>query len=218
MNVRPKARIAGLALLVVVAFGIALVLVPHSALGLRHMVASAGPIAPLALLAGWTLLTPALFPGAALAAATGLVLGPKLGIPLALVGATSGATAAFLLARHTAASASRQLASPRIRSLQARVERRAVPGIAAIRAAPAVPAGLLNYAAGLSRVRTRDFVVGITLGGAPRVVAYAALGGGLSHAGPPAAIGATLGVAALSAIAAVTAVALLARRSAPSAG
>jgi uncharacterized membrane protein YdjX (TVP38/TMEM64 family) len=42
--------------------------------------------------------------------------------------------------------------------------------------APGVPATLLNYACGLSRVRLRAFLAGSFIGGAPRIVAYAALG------------------------------------------
>ena len=36
---------------------------------------------------------------------------------------------------------------------------------------------MLNYAVGLTRVRLRHFVAGSLIGGAPRVLAYTALGG-----------------------------------------
>jgi uncharacterized membrane protein YdjX (TVP38/TMEM64 family) len=41
-------------------------------------------------------------------------------------------------------------------------------------------ATLLNYGVDLSRVRARHFLLGVTLGDAPRIVAYAVLGAGLS--------------------------------------
>ena len=45
------------------------------------------------------------------------------------------------------------------------------------RAAPGSPATVLNYAVGLTRIRLRHFVAGSLIGGAPRVLAYTALGG-----------------------------------------
>ena len=50
-------------------------LLPHSPSGLRGLLAGAGPVAPLIALAAWILLTPAMFPGTVLAAASGLAFG-----------------------------------------------------------------------------------------------------------------------------------------------
>jgi uncharacterized membrane protein YdjX (TVP38/TMEM64 family) len=59
--------------------------------------------------------------------------------------------------------------------------------------APGVPATLLNYACGLTRVRLRDFVSGSAIGGAPRILAYAALGASGGHLGStPALVGLAL--------------------------
>lgn len=155
---------------------------PRSPEGLRTAVDGLGPLAPVVLVAAWGLLTPALFPGTVLAAGSGLALGAGAGVPVALVGATLGAGAAFALAR----LAGPRIAPPagddpgRLRRLQARVERRPVLAVALLRAAPGMPATLLNYAVGLTRVRPRDFLLGVTLGGAPRVAAYALLGAGLA--------------------------------------
>ena len=45
---------------------------------------------------------------------------------------------------------------------------------------PGVPAGIVNYLAGLSGIRTRAFVAAVALGSLPKTIAYVALGGALS--------------------------------------
>jgi uncharacterized membrane protein YdjX (TVP38/TMEM64 family) len=178
----------------VLAVGVAVAaLGPHSPAALQDTVDGLGLLAPLALVAGWGVLTPALFPGTILATAGGVALGAVPGVAVSVVGATLGAGAAFALAR----LAGPQIApagadAGRLRRLQARVECRPVLAVALLRAAPGMPATLLNYAVGLSRVRPRHFLVGVTLGGAPRVAAYALLGAGLADpaaAAPALAVG-----------------------------
>jgi uncharacterized membrane protein YdjX (TVP38/TMEM64 family) len=125
--------------------------------------------------------------GTLLAAATGLLLGAAAGMPVALAGATLGAAVAFLVSRRLGRGPAEALAGPRARRLRERIERRPVLSIVLARAAPGSPATLLNYAAGLTRIRLRQFVAGTVVGGAPRVLAYTALGGAAAeHALVPA--------------------------------
>ena len=81
-------------------------LLPHSPSGLRGLLAEAGPAAPLIALAAWILLTPAMFPGTVLAAASGLAFGASGGSLLAFGGAVAGGLTAFALARTARASRS----------------------------------------------------------------------------------------------------------------
>src|SRR5215469_338709 len=97
-----RLRLAGLVVAVVSAFATAAVLLPHSPEGLRGMLAGLGPAAPMIALAGWILLTPAMFPGTVLAAVGGLAFGAVGGSVLAFGGAVAGGLAAFALARTTA--------------------------------------------------------------------------------------------------------------------
>jgi SNARE associated Golgi protein len=53
---------------------------------------------------------------------------------------------------------------------------------------PAMPYSLVNYAAGLTRVRLTVFAAATAIGCAPRAFAYAALGGSLDDLGSPEAI------------------------------
>src|SRR5690349_24598902 len=95
----PLRRLLLLALLVAGAFVAAVLLLPHSADGLRALATTAGTAAPLIAIAAWIVLTPALFPGTVLAAAGGLAFGSGAGVALGWAGAVAGALAAFGIAR-----------------------------------------------------------------------------------------------------------------------
>jgi uncharacterized membrane protein YdjX (TVP38/TMEM64 family) len=156
----------------------AAVLLPHSPAGLRELLQSAGPAAPVAALAAWALLTPALFPGTVLAAAGGLAFGAVGGAALAFGGAVVGGLAAFTFARTVAgAEASRLIArSPRLARIDALLERRGFAAILAARLMPGVPASGLHYVAGASRVRAGAFVGAMAVAAPLRTVPYAVLG------------------------------------------
>ena len=52
--------------------------------------------------------------------------------------------------------------------------------VLASRLAPGVPAGPINYLAGLAGIRPRAFLAAVALGALPKTIAYVALGGALS--------------------------------------
>jgi uncharacterized membrane protein YdjX (TVP38/TMEM64 family) len=172
-----RRRLLLLALAIAAAFGAAVALLPHDPAEVARLAALPAPLLAAAAIVAWTLLTPALVSGTLLAAATGLLLGGVAGMPVSLVGATLGAAAAFFVARRLGRGPAQALAGPRLTRLQERVERRPLLTIVLARAAPGSPATILNYAAGLTRIRFRHFVAGSVIGGAPRVLAYTALGG-----------------------------------------
>ncbi len=177
----PRGRLALLALTVGVAFAAAAIGMPHSPSGLRALAAASGTAGPIVALLAWVLLTCALFPGTVLAAACGLAFGPFWGGALACVGATLGGLAAFAIARGAGRGAAEQLVGDRLPRLRRLLERRGFATVFAARMAPGVPATALHYAAGLSRVKPAAFAAGIALGGAPRALAYAALGAGIGR-------------------------------------
>lgn len=183
-----RRRLLCLAALVAALFAAAALVVPHSADELRAVVAPLGVAAPIGFVLVWAALTPALFPGTALAAASGLLFGTALGTAVSIAGATLGSAIAFALARRLGRAAADDLAGPRLQRLQARIERRGFLAVLYARLAPGVPVTLLNYAGGLSRVRMRAFVAAIALGGAPRAFAYTALGGSFGDYRSPVAI------------------------------
>jgi uncharacterized membrane protein YdjX (TVP38/TMEM64 family) len=172
-----RRRLLLLALAVATAFGTAVALLPHDPAAVARLADLPAPLLAAAAILAWTVLTPALVSGTLLAAATGLLLGGVAGMPVSLVGATLGGAVAFLVGRRLGRGPAEALAGPRLIRLRERVERRPLLTIVLARAAPGSPAAILNYAAGLTRIRLRHFVSGNAIGGAPRVLAYTALGG-----------------------------------------
>jgi uncharacterized membrane protein YdjX (TVP38/TMEM64 family) len=177
----PPRRVIVLIALAIPGFVAAIVLLPHSPSGLRELLSDVGPAAPAIAIAAWILLTPALFPGTILAAASGLAFGMLGGAALAFVGAVAGGLAAFALARTAAGGTIRRLVThrPRLARVHALLERRGFAATLAARLMPGVPATGLHYVAGVSPVRARAFSGAIAIGALLRTVPYAILGQGL---------------------------------------
>lgn len=177
----PSGRLVTLAAIAGGLFALAAIFLPHSPDAIRHTVAGWGWVAPALFVLLWAGLTPALFSGTILAAAGGLLFGPGLGTLLGVAGATLGGLISFAIARRWGSAAFEQVAHPRVKRLEARLEARPLRSLLVLRVMPGMPATWLNYAVGLTRIRARTFALANALGGAPRVFIYAGLGGSLSH-------------------------------------
>ncbi len=101
----------------------------------------------------------------------GLVVGV-----LVLVGAVLGASAAFWLGRLLGRDAVERLSGARIARVDALLRRRGVLALIAVRLVPVLPFTAINYAAGLSVLRTRDYLIGTSVGIIPGTIAYVTLG------------------------------------------
>jgi uncharacterized membrane protein YdjX (TVP38/TMEM64 family) len=99
---RARRRLLLLAVAIAGAFGAAVVFLPHDPEEVARLASAPAPLLAAATIGAWTLLTPSLISGTLLAAATGMLLGGPLGMPVALVGATLGSVVAFFLARRLA--------------------------------------------------------------------------------------------------------------------
>ena len=131
-----------------------------------------------------------------------------------LIGWPILAGAAGLLFGTVGGTRSRSPASPRRRSLRCGLSRRLAAGhhgnllptrtkavedfltrngtiaVMESRILPILPWGVVNYSAGLTRLRYRDMTLGTVVGAPPKVFAYTALGGSLANLGSPEAIAA----------------------------
>lgn len=164
----------------------AALLLPKSPTELRDLLLSIGAVAPLAALAAWLLLTPALFPGTVLAAASGLAFGTIGGAGVAWGGAVIGGLLAFLLARTVARKPIARWVEGRRRlsSVSELLERRGFSAVLAARLTPGVPVTALHYAAGVSPVPARAFLGAMAIGALVRTVPYVLLGQGLGSGSP----------------------------------
>jgi uncharacterized membrane protein YdjX (TVP38/TMEM64 family) len=123
-----------------------------------------------------------------LAGAGGLLFGTAAGTPLALAGVTLAALAQMWVARVLAGEHVGGLLPQRTRALEEFLTRHGAVSVMESRIVPGLPWGVVNYSAGLTRLRFRDLAVGTVIGGAPKVFAYTALGGSLADLASPEAI------------------------------
>lgn len=119
-------------------------------------------------------LTP--FPASALTVASGLLFGLVTGVIVVAVAATLGAWIAFLIARWLGRDGVSRLDWKRVASIDSMLARRGLAAVLIVRLIPLFPFALVNYAAGLSAVRQRDYVIGTGIGILPATIGYAALG------------------------------------------
>jgi uncharacterized membrane protein YdjX (TVP38/TMEM64 family) len=121
--------------------------------------------------------TVAFLPGTILTLGAGVVFGVVLGSVYVFIGATFGATAAFLVGRYLARGwiAKKIEGDKRFSAIDQAVEREGFKIVLLTRLSPAFPFILLNYAYGLTSVSLRDYFLG-SLGMIPGTVTYVYLG------------------------------------------
>jgi len=131
------------------------------------------PIAHVMLFALGTVL---FVPGVLFSLTGGVLFGPVWGTALNLLGATLGATAAFLVARYLAADRVREKSGARLERLIKGVEAEGWCFVAFTRLVPLIPFNLLNYALGLTRIPVIAYMLASLLCMAPGTLAYTWLG------------------------------------------
>lgn len=171
----------GLFALLVIGVGGALVAsggrVDEALAAIREAVDAAGMWGPALFVVAYAVLTALLVPGSPLTIAAGVLFGPVLGTGLVVIGATAGATAAFLWGRRLGRDAVAGLTGQRFEKVDAWLHDRGMLAILYVRLVPILPFNLLNPVAGVTGITLRDFVVGTAVGIVPGTFAFAALGG-----------------------------------------
>lgn len=165
---------------------------------LRGWTTATGWVAPAAFVALYSVLTVALVPGSVLTLASGLLFGAVLGTALTVVGATAGATIAFVVARSAGRPAVERLVSGRTERVDTWLQGQGLAAVITLRLVPLVPFSAANYAAGLTRIRLKDFVVGTAVGILPGTVVYNLLGAHAADPTDPRFLGAMAALAALT--------------------
>ena len=178
-TVSPRRFIAILAAIVILIAVAVLVPLP-TAVQLRDWATSVGPWFPLAFLAAHIVVTVFPFPRIVFTLAAGLLFGPYLGVPLAVLASTLSAVIALLLVRAAGWQLSRLVRHPRVDSLDARLRERGWPAIVSMRMIPAVPFSVVNYAAGASAVRVLPYTLATFVGLLPGTAAVVILGDALT--------------------------------------
>lgn len=143
---------------------------------LQFWLKSAGSWAPVIYIAVYILATLLLLPSTALNLTGGAIFGPWLGAFWTSIGAILAAIAAFAFTRGVGREAVAKRLAGRWQAMDAEVQRGGLFYMFAIRLLPLMPYGLVNFAAGLTSVTFKDYVLGTALGTLPGVLPFVLLG------------------------------------------
>lgn len=148
----------------------------------RRVVSATGPAAPVTYVVVSAVLGALFVPGAVLAAASGLLFGPLLGVFVTL-GATVGtAVVASLVGRRAGRDSARALLGPnRTDRIDALIERRGLWAVVGQRFVPGISDALASYAFGAFGVPLWQMAVGAFVGSVPRAFVYTALGASIGN-------------------------------------
>lgn len=202
---RAIVRLALLLLFVALVGTVGFLLAPTDLLAVRDWAASLGAGGALLFVLGYAALTLTPVPKNLLTIAAGLVWGFWLALALVYVGALLGATASFVIGRALGREAVERLTGARVARLDAALAQRGFLAVLGARLVPIIPFTLINYGAGLTAVRRRDYALGTAIGIVPGSAAYVALGAFGLELGPPFWMAlAVLGVLVLGGVVAAT--------------
>lgn len=148
----------------------------------RRTVAATGPAAPLTYIVASAVLGAAFVPGPILAATSGLLFGPVLGVFVTL-GATVGtAVVASLVGRRAGRDSTRALlGATRAERIDTLIDRGGLWAVVGQRFIPGVSDALAAYAFGAFGVPLWQMAVGAFIGSAPRAFVYTALGASIAN-------------------------------------
>lgn len=167
-----------IALVVFVAVAVAVgMLVPLPSIDeVRAAVADLGPWGGPALALGYAAVTLTPAPKNVLSVAAGLAFGFAAALLWVYLGALLGAAAAFVLGRALGRDAVERFTGARVARVDDLLARRGLLAVIGVRLVPVLPFTAINYVAGLTAVRRRDYALGTALGIVPGTAAYVALG------------------------------------------
>jgi len=153
---------------------------------LRRTVAATGPVAPLTYVLVSAVLGAVFVPGPILAATSGVLFGPVLGLFVTL-GATVGtAVVASLIGKRAGRDSARALlGAERADRLDRLIARRGLWAVVGQRFIPGVSDALASYVFGAFGVPLWQMAVGSFIGSVPRAFIYTSLGASISDLSSP---------------------------------
>jgi uncharacterized membrane protein YdjX (TVP38/TMEM64 family) len=152
---------------------------------IRRAVSSTGPAAPLTYVVASAVLGALFVPGSILAAGSGILFGPVLGIFVTLGAAVGTAIVASRVGRRAGRPSARALlGTKRADRIDALIERGGLWAVVGQRFIPGISDALASYAFGAFGVPLWQMAVGSLIGSAPRAFAYTALGASIGNRSP----------------------------------
>lgn len=137
-----------------------------------------GAWGPLLFIAIYIVASVLFIPASVLTLGAGALFGIVRGSLYVIIGATLGATAAFLVGRYLARdSVARRIeANPKFKAIDEAVGREGGKIVLLTRLSPIFPFNLLNYAFGVTKVGLRSYFVASALGMIPGTIMYVYIG------------------------------------------
>ncbi|MET7419686.1 TVP38/TMEM64 family protein [Dactylosporangium sp. NPDC005555] len=169
-------HIAGIVVLAAVVVGAAVLIGVPDQQRLRGSVEALGWWAPVAFSALYALVSLSPLPKTVFTLAAGALFGVAAGVVIVVAGAMLGAVMAFYLGRLLGRDTVRWLTGGRLDRLDAMLADNGLRTIVLARLIPVVPFTAVNYVAGLTSVRLRDFLAGTVVGMLPATTAYVTVG------------------------------------------
>lgn len=138
---------------------------------------SLGAVGAIVFILLYIIATVAFLPGSILTLGAGVVFGVVLGSFYVFIGATLGATAAFLVGRYLARSwvAKKIEGNNKFQAIDEAVGKEGRKIVLLTRLSPIFPFNLLNYAYGITGVSLKDYVIG-SVGMIPGTIMYVYIG------------------------------------------
>ncbi|MBW4561104.1 MAG: TVP38/TMEM64 family protein [Mojavia pulchra JT2-VF2] len=138
---------------------------------------SLGSVGAIAFIALYIVATVAFLPGSILTLGSGVVFGVVWGSLYVFIGATIGATAAFLIGRYLARGwvADKIAGNNKFAAIDQAVGKAGLKIILLTRLSPIFPFNLLNYAFGITGVSLKDYFIG-SVGMIPGTIMYVYIG------------------------------------------
>ncbi|MEH2064393.1 MAG: TVP38/TMEM64 family protein [Nostoc sp.] len=142
-----------------------------------HWIDNLGAVGAIAFIALYIIATVAFFPASILTLGGGVIFGAIWGSLYVFIGATLGATAAFLVGRYLARDwIARKIADhKKFAAIDQVVGREGLKIVLLTRLSPIFPFNLLNYAFGITGVSLKDYFIG-SVGMIPGTIMYVYLG------------------------------------------
>jgi len=154
---------------------------------LRTWVSGAGAAAPALFFIAYVVATLFPIPRTVFSVASGLLLGPVVGVTVALIASAVSGLLSFALARSLGRRmVARYLSRRPVQAIDEQLTGAGWLGVASLRMIPVVPFLPTNYACGLSSVRTRPYLAGTMIGSLPGTAAAVILGDTLTGTTSPA--------------------------------
>ncbi|MEG0370858.1 MAG: VTT domain-containing protein [Clostridium sp.] len=142
----------------------------------KEYILSFGNLAPIIYIILFTIVPLTFFPDALLVIIAGLIFGIAKGYIYTLVGVITGGSLAFFLSRILGSGFIKKLANEKLDKLEKSIEKKGFSIVLILRLIPLFPFDVISYAAGLTNIRYKEYLLATILGTVPGILVFLNIG------------------------------------------